>query len=100
MLLRVLGENPAGYPSFSDKASILLVYLLDYSIWFLPILFLIIPFVWLLINNIRGMKITKKIFIIVIVVSIVASVVGYLVPVIITNLMMGLGVQSFYGGQI
>jgi branched-subunit amino acid transport protein len=100
MLLRVLGENPAGYPSFSDKMAGITAVLLGYSTIYFSYLFAIIPWVWLLWQKKKKRTITKKKIIVVVIVSILLFWLGYNLPWWIIEIMGGITVRGIYGGQI
>lgn len=100
MLLRLLGENPVGYPTMSDKFAIILVYLLDYGRFVLPVILFIIPLLVLYWKKKRGAKIKRKTHYWVIGLCLLLAIVGYFIPEIIANLLMGLAVQNLYGGQV
>ncbi|MDO8511962.1 MAG: DNA translocase FtsK 4TM domain-containing protein [bacterium] len=100
MLLKLLGENPAGYPTFSDKMAGITAALLGYSTIYLSYVLVILPWAWLLWQKKKKREITKKMIIIVIIVSAILFWLGYNLPWWIIEIMGGITVRGIYGGQI
>jgi len=100
MLLRLLGENPAGYPTITDKMSGITAALLGFSTIYLAYVLVVIPWIWLLWQKKKKRLITKKMVIIVIIISILLFWLGYNLPWWIIEIMGGITVQGLYGGQI
>ncbi|MDO8512642.1 MAG: hypothetical protein Q7S57_05175 [bacterium] len=100
MFLRLLGENPAGYPTFSDKIAMILAALLGYSEIYLRYVLAVIPWLWLFLDKKRGHTITRRKIIIVILLSILLFFVGASLPWLIFSGLWGMMVTGIYGGQI
>jgi len=98
-LLKLLGENPAEFPSITDKQAILLEYGLNLLTYSLPIILSIFPIYWFFRKSNKHRK-TKKNIIIFTVLCIVLFALGIFIPELIKSMLMGFAVQSFYGGQV
>jgi len=98
MLLRLLGENPAGYPTMTDKVSGVIATLLGYSTLYLAYVLVLFPLIWLLWQKKKKRVITKKMIIVVIIFSAVLFWLGCNLPWWIIEIMGGITVQGIYGG--
>jgi hypothetical protein len=100
MLLKILGENPAGYYSLSDKFGGIIGGVLFYSDSYLRFILFSVPWLWLIIYKLRGGKVGIKKFVVVIVISFLLGLIGFLLPWLIFEVMWGMTVRGLYGGQI
>lgn len=96
-LLRLLGDNPNQYGQNIDKWISVFGNILYLILNILPYLLFSLPWIWILARRKRGLLITKKSILLVLVLSLVLLIIGVYTPELVQYLIAIIGIRSYYG---